>query len=305
MSSLTFTPQEIKALRSDTPGAQNVVHFNNAGAALMPDVVGTAMIEYLQHEMLNGGYETAEKYSAEIERVYTSLANYLGCEPSEIAIMENATAAWAQAFQSIPFEKGDSILTSESEYASNYIPFLQLKSRLGINVEVMPTDGYGQPDLNALDGMIHSRVRLIAISHVPTNGGLVNPAKEIGAIAKKYGLWYLLDACQSVGQMPINVKEVGCDFLSATSRKYLRGPRGLGFLYVSKDRINQLEPVIMDLHAAEWKDKDTFIPRNDARKFENWESNLAGVVALGKGLDYMLDIGIERIWTGSNFWPVI
>ncbi len=262
----------------------------------MPEVVGNKVIEYIQHELNYGGYETAAKYSSEIDTVYSALAKYLNCTPSEIAIMENATVAWGQAYQSIPLEPGDTILTSISEYASNYIPFLQLKKRLGVAVKAIPNDDHGQIDVTALSEMIHDRVKLIAITHVPTNGGLVNPAAKVGAIAREHDIWYLLDACQSVGQMPLNVEELGCDFLSATSRKYLRGPRGVGFLYVSQDKVSQIEPAVLDLQGAEWKTKEIYTARKDARKFENWESNLAGVVGLAKAVEYMLELGVERIW---------
>lgn len=291
-----FSADEIATLRADTPGTKNVVHFNNAGASLMPSVVTDKIIEYINHESGYGGYETAEKYHSEINNVYTGIAHYLGCDQSEIAIMENATAAWGQAFLSIPLTEGDSVLTSVSEYASNYIGFLQLKRRMNIQVEVVPNDKYGQLDVSVLAEMMHPRVKLIAVSHVPTNGGLVNPAAEIGAIARKHDVWYLLDACQSVGQMPINVKQLGCDFLSATSRKYLRGPRGVGFLYISNEKIHQLEPPILDLHGAHWVNPESYQPRTDAKKFENWESNLSAVLGLATAVEYMLELGADRIW---------
>jgi selenocysteine lyase/cysteine desulfurase len=149
--------------------------------------------------------------------------------------------------------------------------------------------------------MMNEKVKLIAITHVPTNGGLVNPAEAVGTIARNHKVFYLLDACQSVGQMPLDVKAIGCDFLSATSRKYLRGPRGLGFLYVNKEKLNQLEPPVLDLHGATWQSKDTYQVRSDARRFENWEFNLAAVVGLGAAVRYMLDIGIDKIWNRLQF----
>ncbi|GJM27951.1 MAG: aminotransferase class V [Cyclobacteriaceae bacterium] len=296
MSSLEFSQQAMAHLRADTPGVSQVIHLNNAGAALMPEVVGNAVLKYIRHEMKYGGYETAEKFRSKIDLAYDHIAHYLSCSPSEIAICENATTAWDQAFLSIPLESKDEILCSAAEYASNYIPFLQLAKRTGVQIRTIPNNEYGQVDINALERLINDRVKLIAITHVPTNGGLVNPACKIGQIAKRHQVWYLLDACQSVGQMPLNVREIGCDFLSATSRKYLRGPRGVGFLFARQETTGSLEPIILDLHAASWKSEQEYEIRADARKYENWETNLSGVVGLGAAVGYMLDIGIDRIW---------
>lgn len=296
MTILKFTPDEISGQRAATPGTSLVIHFNNAGASLMPVTVGNEMLDYLKHEMKFGAYETAEKFHSKIGAAYLNLAKYLNCLPSEIALTQNATAAWDQAFLSIPFKPGDRILCSISEYASNYIPMLQSVKRNEVQVERIPNDEYGQVDIKSLEQMIDDRVKLIAITHIPTNGGLVNPAEKIGQLAKQHNTWYLLDACQSVGQMPLNVKEIGCDFLSATGRKYLRGPRGVGFLYANQESTKLLEPIILDLHAATWKSHTTYDIRPDSRKYETWEANFAGVVGLGVAVDYMLSIGVDRIW---------
>ncbi|WP_044208826.1 aminotransferase class V-fold PLP-dependent enzyme [Coleofasciculus chthonoplastes] len=281
--------------RQDTPGCETVLHFNNAGAALMPQSVLDAVVGHLQLEAQMGGYEAAAQQVEAVERVYDAVATLLGCQRQEVALIENATRAWDMGFYSIPLKKGDRILTGVSEYGSNFIAFLQVARKTGATIEVIPNDEFGQISIPKLRQAIDQRVKLIAITHVATNGGLVNPAVDVGNVAKDAGILYLLDACQSVGQMPIDVNEIGCDMLSATGRKYLRGPRGTGFLYVREEVIEQLEPPFLDMQAAEWLSRDTFKIRADARRFENWETNYAGKIGLGVAVDYALNWGLAAI----------
>ncbi len=288
-------PIDLNRARAETPGTRSVLHFNNAGAALMPGPVIDAVRDYVAREGEIGGYETARESWDRLEHCYDALAALLGAAPGEIAVVENATRAWDMLFYSLTFGPGDRILTCESEYASNYIAYLQVARRTGCTVEPVPNDADGALSVDALRERIDDRVKLIAVSHVPTNGGLVNPAAAIGAVARDAGVPFLLDACQSVGQIPIDVAAIGCDMLTATSRKYLRGPRGVGFLYVREGLIGQLEPPFLDLHAAEWTGPDRFRVRDDARRFETWECNWAGKVGLGVAVDYALGWGLDAI----------
>jgi cysteine desulfurase / selenocysteine lyase len=288
-------PIDIERARRDTPAASEVLHFNNAGAALMPAPVLQAQLRHLQLEAETGGYEAAAAVDDRIEAIYDSIAGLLNADRTEIALVENATVAWDMAFYSIGFAAGDRILTAEAEYLSNYIAFLQVARRSGVIVDVVPSDDAGELDVEALESMIDQRVKLIAITHVPTNGGLVNPAAEIGRIARAHGIPYLLDACQSVGQMPIDVAAIGCDMLSTTGRKYLRGPRGTGFLYVRHGILDRLEPPFLDLQAARWVEPDRYEMRPDARRFENWERNVTGQLGLGAAVDYALGWGLADI----------
>lgn len=287
---------DVARARRDTPACKNIIHFNNAGASLMPQAVLDAVVNHLQLEADIGGYEARELERASIENVYDAAARLINCAPGEIAVVENATRGWDMAFYSLQFARGDRILTSKAEYISNYIAYLQVARRTGARIEVIPNDSHGQISVAALREMLDERVKLISISHVPTHGGLVNPAAQIGQIARETGVLYLLDACQSVGQMPIDVARIGCDILTTTARKFLRGPRGIGFLYMRRELLERLEPPFLDMHAARWISKDSYEVVPDARRFENWEQYYAGKIGLGVAIEYALAWGIDVIW---------
>ncbi|MDY7099845.1 MAG: aminotransferase class V-fold PLP-dependent enzyme [Actinomycetota bacterium] len=286
---------ELAAWRAETPGCGEVVHLNNAGASLPPEVVLDTTIAHLRLEATIGGYEAAAAKHDAIEGVYDSVAALLAADRSEIALVENATRAWDMAFYSVPFEPGDQVITGVAEYASNYLAFLHAHRRHGIEIVVAPDDATGATDADAVADRIGPRTKLIALTHVPTNGGLVNDAAAVGRVARDAGVLYLLDACQSAGQLPLDVDELGCDFLSVTGRKFLRAPRGTGFLYARAATTGHLHPPLVDLHSASWVDVDTYELRDDARRFENWENFVAGRLGLGAAIDHALAIGLDRI----------
>jgi cysteine desulfurase/selenocysteine lyase len=286
----------IGQLRKETPGCQHVLHFNNAGASLSPSLVIDSIKNHLDLESTIGGYEAANLALSKVAKFYDAASQLINCDREEIAFLENATRAWDMAFYSFKFNPGDKILTSVSEYASNYLAFLHQAKHSGVIIDIIKNDGTGQLDLDDLSNKIDERVKLIAITHVPTQGGLINPAEEVGKIANKFHIPYLLDTTQSVGQMPIDVKVIGCDFLCATGRKYLRGPRGTGFLYAKKKFIEQCDPPFIDLHAAKWISDNEYVMNPSALRFETWEQNVAIKIGLGVAIQYALDLGLPDIW---------
>ncbi len=294
---MPFSPDELNRLRAKTPGCTERIHLNNAGAALMPAPVLRAMVEHLKLESRIGGYEAAEARAAAVEDSYAAVAELLGCSPRNVAMVENATAAYQQALSSIPFAPGDVILTSANDYVSNQIMFLSLARRFRVRIVRAPEAAEGGVEVAAVARLVQTETpRLVALTHVPTNSGLVQPVEAVGRVCREAGVLYLVDACQSAGQLPLDVNAIGCDFLSATSRKFLRGPRGAGFLFVSDRALGQgLEPLFPDLQGAKWLAADRYEAAPTAQRFENWEFAYALVLGADAAVRYALGIGIERI----------
>jgi selenocysteine lyase/cysteine desulfurase len=286
---------DVEALRAVTPGCAHRSHLNNAGAALLSQPTIDVMTGHLRLEAEIGGYEAADAAADRIAAVYQGLADLVGGRPEEIALFDNATHAWNAAFYSLPLRAGDRILTGRAEYGSNVLAYLQVARRSGVEVVVVPNDEYGQLDTAALADLVDERTGLIGVSHVPTSGGLVNPAAEIGRIARRAGVPFLLDATQSVGQFPIDVEELGCDLLTGTGRKFLRGPRGTGFLWVREGMLSRLDPYVAEVRSATWDGGRGFTWADGARRFETWENSYLNVLGLGEAVRQALELGMPAI----------
>lgn len=287
----------IDQIRQDTPGTFNLIHLNNAGASLSPGQVTTAIRDYISEEALTGGYELADKKRKEIDTFYTYAAQLLHCKESNIAFTTNATDSYNRALSAVPFKYGDVVLLSENDYPSNFIAFISLQKRFGIEIIQVNNTARGEMDLADLEEKIKAHApRLVSVSHVPTSSGLVQPVVAIGEIIKKYDTLYLLDACQSLGQMDLDAPATCADFISGTFRKFLRGPRGAGLLYVADKTLGAgLEPLFIDLHGAEWQPDNTYLARVDAKRFEDWETSYALMMGSKEALKYLLNVGIVAI----------
>jgi selenocysteine lyase/cysteine desulfurase len=282
--------------RDETPGCANRIHLNNAGAALMPRPVVDAIVRYTQREAQIGGYECAEEAATQIEATYSSVAQLIGAQPRNLALVENATVAFFQALAAFDFQPRDVIVTTRNDYVSNQLAFLSLARRRGVEVwRAADLPGGGVDPQSVRELLREPRVRLLAVTWIPTNSGLIQPAERLGEIASEAGVPYLLDACQAVGAIPVDVCRLRCDYFTATARKFLRGPRGVGFLYVS-DRLLQKDayPLHIDMRGAAWKTADSFELVRDAKRFENWDFAYSLVLGLGEAARYALHAGVER-----------
>jgi len=296
-----FNDMDIQKIREETQGTSHFIHFNNAGSSFPHDSVLETVIHYTRQEAITGGYEMEAQYAAPLEKVYDTLAKFIHAERDEIALAENASMAWSIAFHGMHFEKGDEIITSEMEYATSLLALIQARKELGVEIRVIMNDKEGNFPLTDLEKAINPKTKLIAVTQIGSGAAGVLPVQEIGKLAKKYGIPYLLDACQAAGQVPINVKEIGCDFLSITGRKYLRAPRGTGFLFAKKEFQDKIRVRFMDGHSVEWVTECNYQLREGARRFELYEKNRALVLGLGRAVEYAMEIGMDRIWNRVQY----
>ncbi|MDG2114422.1 MAG: aminotransferase class V-fold PLP-dependent enzyme [Actinomycetota bacterium] len=290
---------DVDRARALTPGCGHVLHLNNAGTSLPPEPVLDAQSQWMEEEARTGGYELARSRHDDLERVYSSVAALIGATADDIALTESNTVAWTRAFHALAaapgrFQPGQRIITSSVDYTSNWIAYLQAAERHGVVIDVVP-DIDGVPDAAAVVDALDDDVTLVTISHIPTNSGLIVDAATIGAATRAAGIPFLLDGCQSIGQIAVDVAQLGCDLFTATGRKYLRAPRGTGFLYASPSMRSQLEPLSLDLHSAAWIDLDRYEVRADARRFETFESSSMTRMGIGAAAEHAMEWGMDAI----------
>lgn len=284
-------------IRKDTAGCEDIIHLNNAGAALMPVSVANAIRGYITIEEHMGGYEAANANREKIDDFYEYAARLLHCNSRNIAFTTNATDSYNRALSAIPFQKGDVVLLTENDYPSNFLAFISLKRRFGIELIQVKNSPGGEIDLGDLEAKLKQhQPRLLSVSHIPTSSGLVQPLAEIAELIKDHETIFLLDACQSLGQIELDAVKSQAHFVSGTFRKFLRGPRGAGLLYVSDKALEAgMEPLFIDLRGAEWIDDYAYVSRQDAKRFEDWETAYALMMGATEAIRYALEVGIAHI----------
>lgn len=288
---------DLAKLREDTPGVLDHVHFNNAGSSLPPRPVLDRVIEHLKLEARIGGYEAADVVDEEAQQFYHEAARFIHAQsPHEIAFTQSSTASFHALISAIPLCAKDRVIIFQHEYASNYLTLLHLQKKLGFSLDVIPLDCSGDIDLDVLRQKMHRNVKVVVLDHMPTQSGALSPAEEVGAIVKAFDAVYILDATQTIGQYPVNVHKIGCDALCATSRKFLRGPRGCGFLYVKESLANNLIPAVVDLESAHLVGQGQLCIAPGCKRFETWERSLALQLGLQQALIYAQNVGIDAIW---------
>lgn len=290
---------DIGRLRRETPGCEHVAHLNNAGSALMPEPVFAAVVGHLHREMEMGGYEAAAVAAEQLSGAREAVGRLVGAEAADVMITESDTASFAKAFWGLAlggwFDRGGRILADRIAYGSHYVALLQAAERFGLSLETIRSTPDGSLDLEDLDRRLDGSVRLVTATHVATHRGLVNPVGEVGERTRAAGVPFLLDACQSAGQLPVDVGAIGCDVATGTGRKFLRGPRGTGWLYVHPEWSERMVPIGADGTSSRWLSEASYEPLERASRFDVFESSLAGRIGLGVAIDYVLELGMDEI----------
>lgn len=291
---------DVEAIRAATPGCATVTHFNHAGCSLMSAATQARIEAHLRVEATRGGMESEALVADELARTREDAARLFHCDPTEIAFTGGTSHGWGLAFAALPpWRAGDRILVSRQEWSSNIANALRVAKRHGVSVEIMPAHDDGTVDVDMLRARLDERVRLLMVTWMPANGGLINPIAEIGAVARAANIVYFIDGAQGVGQYPLDVRAVGCDMLCAPGRKHLRGPRGTGLLYARRAWMRNLEPAYIDVHSAPWQG-DGGVLVDDARRFEMAEHSVALILGLGVALREALHVGIDNVRARVN-----
>jgi selenocysteine lyase/cysteine desulfurase len=295
MSTIITETDRLTQWRADTPGVAHRNHLNNAGAALMPTPVIDAIQDHVRLESEIGGYEAADARADAVADGYDALAEIVGAKRENIAVVGSATAGFIQALSSFDFVPGDVLVTTRCDYTSNQIQYLALSRRLGIEIvhaDDLPEGGVDPASVRYI--IARRKPRVVAVSWIPTNSGLVQDVEAVGEVCEAAGVPYIVDACQAVGQIAIDVTRLRCDYHSATARKFMRGPRGIGFMYASDRALARGDhPLFVDMRGARWIAADNYDVSATARRYEDWEFPYALVLGQAAAARYALDVGID------------
>lgn len=288
---------DFNTIRQETSGCTDKIFLNSAGGSLMPKIVAETMTDHILLEQQHGAYESAGRKSEQLNQFYVEAAKMINTQPDNIAFTVSSTDAYAKALSSIEFRDGDVIITTNDDYVSNQMAFFSLQKKRGVKLMRVKNLSNHELDLEDLENLIKKyNPKLVAVTHIPTNSGLIQNVEGVGKICRQYDILYLVDACQSVGQRVVDVEKIECDFLTATGRKFLRGPRGTGFLYVS-DRVlaKNMAPVFLDMNGAQWTDFDDYTLLKTAKRFELWETSISSFLGLTEALRYANGVGLQNI----------
>ena len=295
--------KDLSKLREDFPvlsrrrNGKPLIYFDNAATTLKPRQVIDAVKSYYENCSANvhrGVYELSQEATDLYEDSRSRIADFIGCKSNELVFVKNTTEGINLVAHGIKWSPGDEVISTVMEHHSNMIPWQIASKRFGVKLKYAGVKQDGQLDLDELEQLVTDRTRLIAVCHVSNVLGTINDVKRIARIAHDHGALLLVDAAQSVPHMPINVKELDCDFLAFSGHKLL-GPTGIGCLYIREGVEEELEPPFGGGEMISHVELYSYRLNDMPWRFEPGTPNIAGAIGLATAVDYLKSIGMESI----------
>ncbi|MBA5777328.1 aminotransferase class V-fold PLP-dependent enzyme [Stappia sp. F7233] len=284
-------------MRQGIPHVDDFIHLNNAAGSLADQRVHDAIKAHLELEARSGSTEAMNAVSSKLEQLYSAVAAFVGGTADQMLVADSHTNAWQRPFLAVDLKPGDVVLVGSSEWGGNLSMIHHTCRRTGASYKVVPDDASGRMDLRTFESALKDkRVKLVCTTWVAATSGQVNPVEEIGELMRQTEALHFVDGAQAIGQFPVDIRNLNCDLLTVSARKFVRGPRGTGFAWISKRFLNEYKPLGVDQFAAPWENDAPHL-RGDARRFETGESNYAARLGLLSALELILTRDISADFT--------
>lgn len=285
----------INTYRQEFPVTQKCIYLDHSGVSPLPLPVKSAIETFLS-EATQGGAFHYPKWSQQVVEIRRSCARLVHARPEEIAFVKSTSHGLSIVAKGLDWKPGDNVLIYEKEFPSNSYPWLNLQ-RKGVVVKIIPSRD-GRIVIDDIEKLIDSRTRLLSLSSVQYANGFRVDLKNVGGLCRKKNILFCVDAIQSLGVIPMDVKECSIDFLSADGHKWLLGPEGIGIFYCRKELVERIDPPLLGWKSVQNEfdfDHPDFALKTDAQRFEEGSMNLLGIFGLGAAIDLLSGVGIGAI----------
>jgi len=292
----------VEKVRNDFPILKSgIIYLDSAASSLTPEPVLEKMLEFYRQYRANVDraiHRLSQQASEEYGHAHAKVADFINAKSdSEIIMTKNTTEGTNIIASGLKWKKGDKVVTSVIEHHSNFIIWLRVKNRYGVNVElVKPKTPMAQGLLDPADfeKVVDDKTRIVAVTHVSNVLGVITPIKEIAKIAHEHGAYVLVDGAQSVPHMRVDVQKLGCDFLAFTGHK-MCAPTGSGALYIKEELTEEVEPLCIGGGSIADVELDNYKLDKSPRRFEAGTPAIAEAIGLGAAVDYLGKVGMENI----------
>lgn len=289
----------VEEVRSDIPFLDTgVIYLDNAATTPTPEPVIDAMLEYFHEYNANIGrglHRSAKRASETFESSREVIGKTIQAKPEEIAFTKNTTEALNLLARGLDLKRGDKVIATVLEHHSNLIPWQRLEKELGIELQIIKDNSDYIIDPSTIENAVDENTQLITMPWVSNVFGTRQPVEEVGKIADENDILFSVDAAQAVGHVPVDVDDIGCDFLAAPGHKGLLGPQGTGFLYISEKHLDEVSPMLYGGGIVESAREHSCQLVEPPQIFDAGTPNIPGIIGLGRAAEYVLDIGLERI----------